>query len=80
MYTIKKSRNILKNKYTNVKGYSQYNKLQLNNLILKCSDEAYENRKNMKYYTIYQTTNLINNKETSERKCKIVESQQQLDE
>ena len=54
MYTIKKSKHILKNKYKNVKGYSKYNKTQLNNLIVKCSNEAYDKRKNInkKYYTI----------------------------
>ena len=51
MYTIKKSKHILKKKYKDVKGYSKYNKSQLNNLIVKCSNEAYDKRKNNKYYT-----------------------------
>ena len=61
MYTIKKSKHILKNKYNTVKGYSKYNKTQLNNLIVKCSNEAYDKRKNInqKYYTILDLLQIL---------------------
>ena len=49
MYTIIKSRNILKNKYKKVKGSLKYNKLQLNNLIIECSKQTYINRRNEQY-------------------------------
>ena len=57
LFTVKKCKEILKEKYNITKGISKHTKKQLNELLFTCNNNAYLERKNKKYYS---TTDMVN--------------------
>ena len=57
LFTVKKCKEILKEKYNITKGISRHTKKQLNELLFTCNNNAYLERKNKKYYS---TTDMVN--------------------
>ena len=57
LFTVKKCKEILKEKYNITKGISKHTKKQLNELLFTCNNNTYLERKNKKYYS---TTDMVN--------------------
>ena len=56
LFTVKKCKQLLKDKYSIVKGLSRHTKQQLNDLLYTCKHNAYLERKNKTYYS---TTDMV---------------------